>query len=87
MENQRETVAICEAMAVAEDVEPLYEAYQALLDAFEAMDGDNYESNIRKQLYVAGMRELEQTTLAQLSGGEYKLLQIMRGRCCWPRTC
>lgn len=78
MANQQETVAICEAMAVSEDVEALFEQYQSLLDAFEAMDGDNYVSNIRKQLYVAGMKDLEETKLSQLSGGEYKLLQIMR---------
>ncbi|WP_027398667.1 ABC-F family ATP-binding cassette domain-containing protein [Anaerovorax odorimutans] len=78
VENQQATVAVCEEMAVAEDVEPLFEKYQALLDAFEAMDGDNYANNIRKQLYVAGMRELEETKLSKLSGGEYKLLQVMR---------
>lgn len=78
VENQQATVAVCEEMAAAEDAMPLFEKYQALLDAFEAMDGDHYENNIRKQLYVAGMRELEETKLSQLSGGEYKLLQIMR---------
>ncbi len=75
---QKETVAVCEAMATAERVEPLFEKYQALLDAFEAMDGDHYANNIRKQLYVAGMRDLEESKLLELSGGEYKLLQIMR---------
>lgn len=78
VENQKATEAICEQMATAENVEPLFEAYQALLDAFEAMDGDHYESNIRKQLYVGGMRDLEGTKICQLSGGEYKLVQIMR---------
>lgn len=78
VENQQATLAVCEAMATAEDTEALFEAYQGLLDAFEAMDGDNYENNIRKQLYIAGMRDLETLTLSQLSGGEYKLLQIMR---------
>ena len=77
-ENQQATAAVCEEMAAAEDAEPLFEKYQALLDAFEAMDGDHYENNIRKQLYEADMRELEETTISQLSGGEYKLLQIMR---------
>ncbi len=78
VENQQATVAVCEKMAAVEDAEPLFEQYQALLDAFEAMDGDNYANNIRKQLYVAGMRELEEIKLSHLSGGEYKLLQIMR---------
>lgn len=78
VENQQAAVAVCEEMATAVLVAPLFEKYQALLDAFEAMDGDNYESNIRKQLYIAGMRDLEEMKLSQLSGGEYKLLQIMR---------
>ena len=78
VKNQNATVAICEEMAVAENVEPLFEKYQALLDEFVSMDGDNYISNIQKQLYIAGMRELEETKLSELSGGEYKLLQIMK---------
>jgi ATP-binding cassette subfamily F protein 3 len=78
VENQQATVAVCEEMAVAENAEPLFETYQALLDAFDAMDGDHYASNIRKQLYVTGMRDLEETKLSELSGGEYKLLLIMR---------
>ena len=78
VKNQNATVAICEEMAVAENVEPLFEKYQGLLDEFVSMDGDNYISNIQKQLYLAGMRELEETKLSELSGGEYKLLQIMK---------
>ena len=56
VKNQNATVAICEEMAVAENVEPLFEKYQALLDEFVSMDGDNYISNIQKQLYIAGIR-------------------------------
>ena len=78
LENQKEIAAVCEEMAVAEDMEALFERYQELLDINEAMDGDNYESNIRKQLGVAQMRDLEETMMSQISGGEYKLLQIMR---------
>ena len=76
--NQKEIAAVCEEMAVAEDVEALFERYQELLDINEAMDGDNYEINIRKQLGVAQMSDLEDAMLSQISGGEYKLLQIMR---------
>lgn len=76
--NQKEIAAVCEEMASSEDVESLFERYQELLDKNEAMDGDNYESNIRKQLGVAQMRDLEETMMSQISGGEYKLLQIMR---------
>lgn len=78
VENQTKTAEICEEMASAEDIEPLFEAYQKLLDEYEAMDGDNFESNIRKQLYIAGMKDLEERHLHLLSGGEYKILQVMR---------
>lgn len=78
LENQQASATVCEEMAVAEDATPLFEKYQALLDAFDAMDGDNYANNIRKQLHAAGMDELEEAKVSQLSGGEYKLLQIMR---------
>lgn len=78
VENQQAIVDVCEEMAVAEDVEPLFEKYQTLLDAYEAMDGEHHENNIYKQLHVAGMRELEETKLSELSGGEYKVVQIMR---------
>ena len=64
--------------ATAEDMEEVFARYQALLDLNEAMDGDNYENKIHKQLYVAGMTHLAETQLSQISGGEYKVLQIMR---------
>lgn len=76
--NQKETEVICERMATEEDLEPLFEEYQKLLDLYQAMDGDNYESNIRKQLHLVGMKDHEDTRIGDLSGGEYKLLQVMR---------
>lgn len=78
LEIQNDIAAVCEEMASAEDMETVFERYQMLLDLNEAMDGDNYESNIRKALYVAGMSDLEDTKIAHISGGEYKLLQIVR---------
>ena len=76
--NQKETEVICERMGTEEDLEPLFEEYQKLLDLYQAMDGDNYESNIRKQLHLVGMKDHEDTRIGDLSGGEYKLLQVMR---------
>ncbi len=74
--------AACDAMAAPDldeaELDRLFASYQALLDQSEAMDAEHYESAIRKQLRAAGMRELEHTRLADVSGGEYKLLQIMR---------
>jgi len=78
LKNQQAITDVCEEMAVAESVDELFEKYQQLLDIHEAMDGDNYESNIRKELYLAGMSDLEETGISLVSGGEYKMLQIMR---------
>lgn len=78
VENQIETAKVCEEMAVAEDLEPVFARYQELMDLFSAMDGDNYESNIKKQLYLVGMTNHEHTEISALSGGEYKLLQVMK---------
>ena len=78
VENQEKTAKVCEEMATAEDMETIFAEYQKLLDEFQAMDGDNYESNIRKQLKNAGMNKQEHLFLSQLSGGEYKLLQVMK---------
>ena len=78
VENQQAITDVCEEMATADNVDGAFERYQKLLDIHEAMDGDNYESNIRKELYLAGLSDLEENRLSQISGGEYKILQIMR---------
>ena len=78
VENQEETARVCDEMAVAEDLDSVFERYQKLLDLFQAMDGDNYESNIKKQLHLIGMDSHENTEISKLSGGEYKLLQVMK---------
>ena len=75
---QKDIETVCAAMTEAEDLDALYEQYQQLLDQNEAMDGDHYESKIRKSLAVAGMSDLAEMKLADISGGEYKMLQIMR---------
>ena len=75
---QKDIETVCAAMTETEDLDALYEQYQQLLDQNEAMDGDHYESKIRKSLAVAGMNDLAETKLADISGGEYKMLQIMR---------
>lgn len=81
-ELQEEIAKVCEEMAHPEndeeDMERLFSQYQTLLDRNEAMDGDNYENVIRRQLNAAGMGALEDTRLSDISGGEYKLLQIMK---------
>ena len=78
VKNQEENARLCEKMATAENLETAYEEFQRVLDEFQAMDGDHYESNIRKQLKIAGLSKLENLELSKLSGGEFKLVQIIR---------
>lgn len=69
---------ICEDMGTTDRLEELMEEYQTTLDEFNAIDGDFYESNIRKQLKVAGLAGYEEQLLSSLSGGEFKLVQAIR---------
>lgn len=76
--NQEENARLCEEMANSENLEEVFERYQQVLDEFQAMDGDNYETNISKQLKVAGLSKLEKLEISKLSGGEYKLVQVIK---------
>lgn len=75
---QKENEEVCKAMETAENLEELLDKYQNLLDEFAAVDGDNYENNIRKQLKTAGLSHVENLPLSAISGGEYKLLQVIK---------
>ena len=78
VENLNQQAVLCDKMATEEDLTEIFEKYQQVLDLFQAMDGDNYESNIRKQLPMLGMDGREDAIIRDLSGGEYKLLQVMK---------
>ena len=69
---------VCMEMESAEDMDAVMERYQALLDESDAMDADNYEVNIRRQLKLAELDAKESLELEKLSGGELKLVQIIR---------
>ena len=68
----------CMQMESAEDMDAVMERYQALLDESDAMDADNYEVNICKQLKLAELEDKASLELENLSGGELKLLQVIR---------
>ena len=69
---------ICLQMETADDIDALMERYQVLLDESDAIDADNYEVNIRKQLKLAELEDKAALELEKLSGGELKLVQIIR---------
>ena len=75
---QEEMAAVCTAMETAEDLDALLEQYQNLLDESGSMDADNYEVNIRRQLHLAELDTKAELELSKLSGGECKLVQVIR---------
>jgi len=75
---EKKIADICEQMATAEDIEPLLEAYQEALDGFQAIGGDDYESIIHKKLNLASLMTHRDLKISQISGGEFKLVQIMK---------
>ena len=75
---QEETAIVCGEMESAEDLDALLERYQRLLDEGESMDADNYEQNIQRQLRLAELESKAGLELSKLSGGEYKLVQVIR---------
>ena len=69
---------VCLEMESAEDMDALMERYQILLDESGAVDADNHEVNIRKQLKLAELEDKADLELEKLSGGELKLVQVIR---------
>ena len=75
---EEDIARVCEEMASGDNLEALMERYQLLLDESQAMDADNAEGNIRRQLHLAELSDKAELELYKLSGGEYKLVQIIR---------
>ncbi|MGL4848061.1 MAG: ABC-F family ATP-binding cassette domain-containing protein [Clostridium sp.] len=75
---QKEIDTICEEMGTASDIEPLLIKYQEALDAFDAINGHEFPNIIDKTLNLANMTKLKDMLVSELSGGEFKLVQVMR---------
>ncbi|MFI3237217.1 MAG: ATP-binding cassette domain-containing protein [Lachnospiraceae bacterium] len=69
---------ICVRMESVTDFDAIMDEYQTAYDVFEAMDGDNYENNIQKKLNLASIGHLRDLEIHKLSGGEFKLIQIIK---------
>ena len=75
---QHEITAICTEMETATDLDSLLEQYQEALDAFNAIGGDDFESNINRKLNLANLGKHENLPVSNLSGGEFKLIQVIK---------
>ena len=75
---ENEIATLCAEMGTSDDIETLLEKYQEALDAFDAIDGDNYENNINKKLNAANLTTHRDRMISELSGGEFKLIQVIK---------
>ncbi|WP_379131025.1 ABC-F family ATP-binding cassette domain-containing protein [Paenibacillus sp. sgz500958] len=75
---QNEIQSICTEMETSSDIDSLLEQYQLALDAFDSMGGEDFESNINKKLNLANLMKRKDTRVSDLSGGEFKLVQVMK---------
>lgn len=75
---QNEIASICSEMETSSDIDSLLEKYQQTLDAFDAINGDDFENNINKNLNLANLIKFKDLMISELSGGEFKLIQVIK---------
>ncbi len=75
---QNEIASICAEMETSSDIDVLLERYQQALEVFDAIGGNDFESNIDKKLYLANLTKLKNLMVTELSGGEFKLIQVIK---------
>ncbi len=69
---------IAEDMATSEDIESSLEDYQEALDEFDAIGGNDYENIIDKKLNLSNLMPCRDLLVSKISGGEFKLIQVIR---------
>ncbi|MBW9150573.1 ATP-binding cassette domain-containing protein [Clostridium sp. CM028] len=75
---QNEITSICSEMETSSDIDSLLEKYQQTLDAFDAINGDDFENIINKNLNLANLSKYKDLMISELSGGEFKLIQVIK---------
>ena len=75
---QNEITSICTEMETSSDIDTLLEKYQQALDAFDAINGDDFENIINKKLNLTNLIKYKDLMISELSGGEFKLIQVIK---------
>lgn len=75
---QNEITSICSQMESSSDIDTLLVKYQEALDAFDAINGDDFENTIDKKLNLTNLIKYKDLTISKLSGGEFKLIQVIK---------
>lgn len=78
IELQDELSSIYTEMETSSDLDALLEHYQETLDSNNAIGGDDFEQVIRRKLNLANLNKLENQMVSKLSGGEFKIIQVIR---------
>jgi len=75
---QNEITSICTEMETSSDIDNLLIKYQQALDSLDAIGGDDFESNLNKKLNLADLNKLKDLMVSELSGGQFKLIQVIK---------
>ena len=79
---QKRIAELCAGMAAAADspasLDALMAGYQDAMDAMDALGGDDFEVRCDRQLGLSGLDGHASLPVSALSGGEFKLVQVMR---------
>lgn len=75
---ESEIASISAQMETSLDIDALLEKYQERLDAYNAIGGEDFESAIRKKLHLTNLIKLSDLPISQISGGEFKLVQVIK---------
>lgn len=75
---QNEITSICTEMETSSDIDTLLEKYQQTLDAFDAINGNDFENIINKKLSLINLIKYKDLLISELSGGEFKLIQVIK---------
>jgi ATP-binding cassette subfamily F protein 3 len=75
---QNEITSICTEMETSSDIDTLLIKYQQALDSLDAIGGDDFESNLNKKLTLANLSKLKDLMVSELSGGQFKLIQVIK---------
>lgn len=76
LQNQLESIST--EMETSLEIESLLEKYQEVSDQFDALGGHNFEMAINKKLNLANLIKLKDLKVSELSGGEFKLIQVIK---------
>jgi ATP-binding cassette subfamily F protein 3 len=75
---QSEIASICAEMENSADIEALLARYQLALDAFDSIGGEDFESRVNKKINIADLARLKDLMVSDISGGEFKLVQVVK---------